>query len=342
VDYRDLLGATDTRVLPHLGGRRVEGPRPIRLDAALAPGWYAFSLQGRKVRGQEPADPDDELLEGLVAVRGHLVGETLALSDGTVRPLHLMPEWRPERFAPVVARVWADSLVFHSEAFEDEAESAVRDALDAADGLAGIKGVPSSLRAAFALEVLNRVSEDMGVPFHAVEARGQLRKVAEEGDEAARAWLLAVQEARAAQRREEEQALRVAERQARRDRHAMAAAAERVRELERRGRRWQPFQAPRNRRRAQQVGQLENRIDQVLHAAGATLLEVRTLGDGLVDVRWRLDDITLLTMVQQDTLQVVDSGVCLSGSDDLVTLESLPGVIDEAVRTNVLFITRRS
>lgn len=339
MDYRDLLGATETRVLPHLGGRRVDGGRPLRLDAPLAPGWYAFSLQGRKVRGHEPAEPDEELLEGLVAVRGHLVGETLALTDGTVRPVHLLPEWRPERFAPVVARVWADSLVFHSEAFEDEAESLVRDALDAATGLAGIKGVPSSLRAAFALEVLTRVSEDMGVPFHPVEARGQLRVVADEGDEAARRWLEAVREARAAQRRQEEQALRLAERQTHRDRRALAAAAERVREQERRGRRWQPFQAP---RRAGHLGQLENRVDQVLHAAGGTLLEVRMLGDNLVDVRWRLADVTLLTMVQQDTLQVVDSGVCLSGSDDLVTLESLPGVIDEAVRTNVLFITRRS
>jgi len=41
------------------------------------------------------------------------------------------------------------------------------------------------------------------------------------------------------------------------------------------------------------------------------------------------------------TLQVWDAGVCLAGEDRLVTLESLPGVIREAIETGRLVITRR-
>ena len=41
------------------------------------------------------------------------------------------------------------------------------------------------------------------------------------------------------------------------------------------------------------------------------------------------------------SLRVIDSGVCLAGEDDLVTLDSLPGVIREAIDTDRLVITRR-
>ena len=47
-----------------------------------------------------------------------------------------------------------------------------------------------------------------------------------------------------------------------------------------------------------------------------------------------------ISVVQSISLQVIDSGVCLAGEDELVTLDSLPGVIREAIDTDRLVITR--
>jgi hypothetical protein len=46
-------------------------------------------------------------------------------------------------------------------------------------------------------------------------------------------------------------------------------------------------------------------------------------------------------VVDAITLHVYDSGVCLAGADELVTLDSLPGVIREAIEEDALVITRR-
>ncbi len=48
-----------------------------------------------------------------------------------------------------------------------------------------------------------------------------------------------------------------------------------------------------------------------------------------------------ITVVNEESLQVMDAGICLSGSDRMVTLESLPSVIREGYETDQLNITRR-
>lgn len=317
MDYRDFLGAKEEHDLPHLGGMRVAGPRPIRLERALSEGWYRFVLQGRKVSSIEPCEPDEELLDSLPAVRGHLVGEHLALEDGSVRRLQLLPEWRPEHFAPVLARAWGEGLIFHREDFEDEAESLVRQAVDEGGGLDGVRGVPSSLRAAFALRLLEQASEATEIGWQIQEASPRLGRIASQGPACAEAWLREMDQLRQERLREEEQ---------RRARHLVPS----------------PRRGPGRSRPARREQDLEQRVDRALHEAGGLLLELRPLGEGLVDVRWRLGDTRLLTMVRAETLQIVDSGVCLSGADDRVTLESLPGVILEAIRTGQLVITRRT
>lgn len=45
-------------------------------------------------------------------------------------------------------------------------------------------------------------------------------------------------------------------------------------------------------------------------------------------------------MVAADSLNVLDAGICLDGADGALTLESLPGVIREAVETGALVVTR--
>ena len=51
--------------------------------------------------------------------------------------------------------------------------------------------------------------------------------------------------------------------------------------------------------------------------------------------------LDLNRVVDAITLQVYDAGVCLAGEDRLVTLDSLPSVIREAIDTSRLVITRR-
>ena len=69
-------------------------------------------------------------------------------------------------------------------------------------------------------------------------------------------------------------------------------------------------------------------------------LSLRRLGGGTVEVRWLFQGQRLISLVAEQGLRVIDSGVCLSGEDDLVTLDSLPGVIREAMDDDVLVITR--
>ena len=77
-----------------------------------------------------------------------------------------------------------------------------------------------------------------------------------------------------------------------------------------------------------------------LEKAGAQLLDLRALQGQQLEVIFRVDGERFHTVVRADTLQVLDAGICLSGHDADLTLESLPGVIREAILEDVLVITR--
>ena len=66
---------------------------------------------------------------------------------------------------------------------------------------------------------------------------------------------------------------------------------------------------------------------------------------GQLEVRYRFMDERFVTVCDAITLQVYDAGVCLGHGaergDRLLTLDSLPSVIREAIDTEVLVITRR-
>ena len=66
---------------------------------------------------------------------------------------------------------------------------------------------------------------------------------------------------------------------------------------------------------------------------------MRWLAGNQIEVRYDLDGERFVSIVDVDSLQVVDAGICLSGSDRELTLESLPSVIREAMRTGRLNIT---
>jgi hypothetical protein len=93
-----------------------------------------------------------------------------------------------------------------------------------------------------------------------------------------------------------------------------------------------------------QRANLENAADRAaasLEAAGAALSSSRMLEGGLIEVTFRFMGERFISVVDAITLQVADAGICLSGEDRLVTLDSLPSVIKEAIDTDQLNITRR-
>ena len=83
-------------------------------------------------------------------------------------------------------------------------------------------------------------------------------------------------------------------------------------------------------------------MEQALESAGARLLDTRRLGSDRLEVTFGFMGERFISIVEANTLQVVDAGICLAGSDRQVNLESLPSVIREAIEDDVLVITRHA
>jgi hypothetical protein len=86
-----------------------------------------------------------------------------------------------------------------------------------------------------------------------------------------------------------------------------------------------------------------------LRVGGAELLDVR---DGRIRremiVQYRVDNRRLECVAQRDTLRIVDAGICLEDhatgekGDTYFTLESLPGVVRQAIREGQLVVWRHA
>jgi hypothetical protein len=324
-DYTRFLGTVTTQVLPYLGGPFVEAPdRRLRLAGPATVGYWLFEVRGRIARPTGPAQPPD--LSGLPAVRGYAVSGAgagrggpagyLVGAGGSAQRLGIGPPDEPLPFAPLIARRWPNgSLLFDALDFESGVEDQVREAFAARRTLTGIPGVPAALRAAYAYAMLLRTAAELGVPARPAEARTRLAELADEGEAAARRLLMAAQAHRAAEAQaiaEHRPEWMVARDAALAQRAAVARSSrERV----------------------------EERAAAALHAARAVLLGTRWLADGLLEVRYEFAGEWFVSIVDGQTLQVVDAGICLQGRDELLTLESLPGVIREAMRTGRLHVT---
>jgi hypothetical protein len=329
VDYRKFLGKVESAVLPYFGGVSVDAPsRRLRVATPPAPGWWRFDVQGRTATAREPAGPEG--LDGLPLIRGHLWGTRLVREGAVAEPVHLLPEEEPPRFSPVRARRWHDgSLVFEEVEFEGEAEGTARLMLEEGRTLTEVKAVPASLRAAFGYALLEGASRTLGIRFSPAEVRGQVLSVSEGGRPAAEARLRALVSEREAYARAVEAQLLALEAQRRRVEQEARLDAELARL---RGR-------PRHlERQAQGV----TRVERALESAGARLLDTRRLGSERLEVTFGFMNERFISIVEADTLQVVDAGICLAGSDRQVNLESLPSVIREAIEDDVLVITRHA
>lgn len=323
VDYRKFLRDEPEQLVGlYLGGlvAYAAGGRALRLPASEArqPGWYRLLARGRRGELLEPADPPD--LEALPSETGHYACGYLALSKGRLERLELLGAAEPEVLGPVQARRHPSGVsLLDQPLFEGEPEAQAREALDAGRGLQGVKGVTPSLRAAFALATARAVAAARGVSLSAAELQGAIPRLAEEGRAAAHGLLDEL-----TRRREEERA--------RQSEQARDEALARV---------YADVRARPRRPDAQARLAPEERAERALAAAGALLLGSRRVGPDAIEVRFQFLGERFISVVHPETLHVFDAGICLSGADEEVTLESLPSVIREAIEDDVLVITRR-
>ncbi|MCE9669577.1 hypothetical protein LY474_17420 [Myxococcus stipitatus] len=339
VDYRKFLGKAESLVLPYLGGGTVDAAsRRLRVTTPVAAGWWRFDVKGRDATAREPAGPEG--LDALPRVRGHVWGTRLVREGAVAEPLELMPEEEPPRLAPVCARRWHDgTLLFDGVDFETEAEDAARRALEEGHPLCGIRSVPSSLRAAFGYALLDDASRALDIRFAPAEARGRVLSVAEGGRPQAEACLRRLRAEREAHQRT--LAAREARAQARHlammDENARRLASGLLEQVHRRG-----AMNPRRQGGGHAPESDWVRAERALAGSGARLVAQRRLVGNQLEVTYAFMGERFLSIVDADSLQVVDAGICLAGADSEVTLESLPSVIREAIETDVLVVTRHA
>lgn len=318
MDFRKFLKTDEARVLPYFGGTRVDdASRRYAVDVQQPPGWYRFSFKGRVATIVDNADAID--LEGLEAVRGHFAHGWLFSGGRQLARVELVPAEEPALLSPVIARRWhSGDLVFDALEFESEAEDTVRQALEDVRGIDEIKGVAASLRAAFAFALVTGVGRALDIAVSPREIAGAILELASGGREVATSLLLDLEERRRLER------VRV---------QAWDAAEGRV---------VQPRSGWQRPRGAADAGTPIDRATRALDAAGADLVGSRSLGNGMLEVTYRFMGERFISVVDEVSLQVIDAGICLSGSDREVTLESLPSVIREGFDTAQLNITRRA
>lgn len=314
MSWRDLLQEeNDSRVFPWCGGR-------VLTDATHAKwnimgnlprdyGWYRFALRGRQATVEIVADP---AVDSLIHRKcGYLVGNRL-VPDG-VRvdpdPRAFVANGLPEvylvddgldRFVRVqVGKVHEDGPhIFCGLEFPLGPEEEVLGAfLDQAASVDHIAGVTPALDAAFRMETFQRAE---------------------------------------AERRRQEEARRLREEEERR------AQEERRRQLvEQLG--------DGAGRRAMAREDFAQAARAALAIGGAELLDTRrAVARHEMVIRFRLDGQRFECTCNEHTLRIIDAGICLVAhyddpdfehgerGDTLFTLESLPGVIRQAIREGVL------
>jgi len=327
VDYSRFLGKTEELVLPYLGGPHVFGKdRRLRVDGERpALGFHRFEVRGRNARALGAAEAP--VLDDLPRARGHLVEGWLVV-DGGFERVGLLPEDEPPALAITRARRWhSGDFVFESLDFDGDVEEDARLRLERGEPL-GDRGIPLTLRRAHGIALAFRASRQTGTPVSLREVAPHATGIADGGHDAARALL----ERLARERLEAAAQTRL--------RALQEEAARRVGRDDRAA----PFPRARTTsRRAAGMGTDDavRRAEGALDAAHAVLLATRSLAEGQLQVTFQFMGERFVTVVDALSLQVLDAGVCLDGEDRLVTLESLPGVLREAIDTDRLVITRR-
>jgi hypothetical protein len=313
MSWKDLLNSGSERVLPWFGFKRVhDAERSWTLLGPLPPehGWYRFNVSGG--RGAELASKELQPLDpawgdALHKLKGYLVGDRFILDSARVDP-------DPSRL------INQTTVVFCIEpGLERFARVTV--ALDREDRLVYLSqefplGPEAEVTKAYQdrAENINRV-QGVTPPL-----------------DLAFRWLT-YQRAQKEKRVEELRRLRAEEEKKR-------AEEERLQQL-------MKDAGSAVGRRALAARDFETAAREALRVSGAELLDVRqSYNRGEMVVQYRFQHRRLECVVERATLRIVDAGVCLADhdtgfkGDTMFSLESLPGVIGEAMRLGKLVVWR--
>jgi hypothetical protein len=85
---------------------------------------------------------------------------------------------------------------------------------------------------------------------------------------------------------------------------------------------------------------LEGRISLALSHTGAELVSWRRNGQRQAVVRYRLGGQRFECIIDTETLQIMDAGICLDGADEELNLSSLPSAVREAIESGHLHVMR--
>jgi hypothetical protein len=85
---------------------------------------------------------------------------------------------------------------------------------------------------------------------------------------------------------------------------------------------------------------LEGRISLALSHTGAELVNWRRNGQRQAVVRYRVAGRRFECVIDTESLQIMDAGICLSGTDEELNLSSLPSAVREAIESGQLHVFR--
>lgn len=311
MSWEDLLDSESDRSLPWLGSRRVhDARRTWTIQGAQPPehGWYKFSTGGgRHCTWVGHAEPDPSYDTGQAVIRGYLVGDRIIPDTARVDP-------DPTKLIAQTTPVFC-----------------VEPGLDRFTRAVAVKDREERL-------VYMRMEFPLGPEMEVQQAYqdrssdlNNIKGVTPALDLAFR-WLSQQREVQEERRRELERIRQEEERK--------RAEEERVAQAMKDG-------GTALGRRALAARDFEAAAREALRISGAELLDHRpSHAKGEMVVQYRFMERRLECTVDKKTMRVIDSGICLTDhhtgvkGDTFFTLESLPGVVAEAMRLNKLVVYR--
>lgn len=320
MDHREAIPIlTRSRWVPRYSGKLHQVGRVVHLKSpAPPPGLYRTGSIGTEVRlGGALSEEEKALfLKGLPSLWGHLWGWRVVTPQG-VWGCGLPPaDQDPIPCGPVLGRIWSSGIVlFDQVGMGDLEEASVQERIEQDLGIGDIPNVAASLRLAAGLHLMDRASRQVGIPYAPVEVWGRLAEVAHSGRVGAETVLRDLETQRVAESRRTTTPT--------------------------------PPGGFLSTVRSEAVGpgptRIRDRIEQSMANSGASLHAVRQAYGQTLEVRWSLRGSGVFsTLVDSETLNIVDAGICLAGTDRRFTLDSLPSVIDEGVNRSLIVVTRHT
>jgi len=334
--WQDLLAATEERIMPWCGGRQVcYRDRVWNIKGKLPPehGWYKFAIDGGREavvldRTMQEQDPGFE--NGHKTIRGYLVGDRLIPDQVRVDPdpTKLIAQTMPVYLVEIGLDRFTRAICYHIPQLEGcssmrqefpqgpEAKiSPLQRGVLIYKGQEFPQGPEAEVRDAYqdrlaSVDHIPGVTPALDLAFRWMTLQRHLAEEREKG-------LIRIREEEAKKR---EAAERLAE-----ARKNMGTGAG---------------------RRALAVQDFPAAAKAALAVSGAELLDARpsrTRGDWVVQYRFQA---RRLECVCDSTMHIVDAGICLTDhdtgekGDGLLTLESIPSVIKEALALGKLVVWR--